>query len=118
MAAGRQKTRVSIPMEIASSILYEHDHTCCVCTEPNKPVQIHHIDEDPANNDPGNLAVLCLICHDHTQVTGGFGRKRCAPEITRYRDTWLERVRHRRSEADNRWIELTGSPLKHPVREI
>lgn len=24
---------------------------------------VHHIDYDPSNNDPGNLAVLCQGCH-------------------------------------------------------
>jgi hypothetical protein len=50
------------------------NNTCCRCRTPGRPIQIHHIDGDPANNAEENLAVLCLDCHDDTLVTGGFGR--------------------------------------------
>ncbi len=55
--------------------MFASDSTCCVCRERGKAVQVHHIDEDPSNNTPANLAVLCLECHNQTQVSGGFGRK-------------------------------------------
>lgn len=31
------------------------DHICCI--------EIHHIDEDPTNNDPKNIRVCCCNCH-------------------------------------------------------
>jgi DNA-binding Lrp family transcriptional regulator len=57
-----------------------------------KPFQIHHIDENPANNEFRNLAVLCLECHNETQIRGGFGRKLNADQIILYRDDWLIQV--------------------------
>jgi hypothetical protein len=45
---------------------------------------------------------LCVVCHDQTQVTGGFGRKLNAGQITRYRNDWLALVEARR----------TGKPVK------
>lgn len=94
------KTRTPIPEEIAASVLFGSDRTCCVCQTPGKPTQIHHVDEDPSNNDEANLCVLCLLCHDDTQVKGGFGRKLNAALVSQYRDNWCERVRKRRERAD------------------
>ena len=65
-----RKNRVTIPKDIADKVMFNHNNTCCVCRIPNKETQIHHIDENPANNDIDNLAVLCLECHNKTQITG------------------------------------------------
>jgi hypothetical protein len=73
-----RKIRISVPEEVAAEVLVASDHTCCKCEERGLPVQIHHIDENPANGDPLNLGVLCLRCHDETQVKGGL----CPSPIT------------------------------------
>lgn len=90
-----RKVRVEIPIDISAKVLFDSDRTCCICRE-KKAVQIHHIDEDPANNDPKNLAVLCFDCHHDTQIRGGFGRKLDAEQVRLYRDDWLNQVRRRR----------------------
>jgi len=69
-------------------------------------VQIHHIDENPANNSVEILAVLCLLCHNDTMATGGFGKKLKEPEVIKYRDDWVTRVRNRRDEADKIAIQV------------
>lgn len=93
-----RKRRVPIPPEVSAAVRHASDNTCCKCRNPGQPVQIHHIDEDPANNTPVNLAVLCLTCHDQTQTHGGFGRRLDAPLVIKYRDEWLEMVRTKRSQ--------------------
>lgn len=91
--------------------MYQQDHTCCKCNVRGLPVQIHHIDEDPSNNDPSNLAVLCSNCHDGTMISGGFGRKLNAPLVTQYRDEWIKRVANRRDEADKLAASaMSGAP--------
>jgi hypothetical protein len=95
-----KKLRVSIPDDIAADILFLSDRTCCVCNTRGKQVQIHHIDENPANNDIDNLSVLCFDCHDQTMIKGGFGRKLDAKQIIMYRSEWLERVKNRKVKAD------------------
>ena len=30
------------------------------------PLEVHHADGNPANNDPGNLTTLCRRCHIET----------------------------------------------------
>jgi hypothetical protein len=94
------KQRIEIQPEIVARILVASSRTCCVCNEPGKGIQIHHIDEDPSNNDPSNLAVLCFDCHGQTQIKGGFGRKLDADQILLFKAQWDNRVRERRAKAD------------------
>jgi hypothetical protein len=92
--------RVPIPVAVSAQVLFAHDRTCCVCNQPGLATQIHHIDDDPSNNDSENLAVLCLQHHEETQVRGGFGKKLKADDVRVYRADWLARVAKRREEAD------------------
>ncbi len=96
-----KKNRTKIPTEIATEILFLSDRTCCVCNIRGKNVQIHHIDENPSNNDIKNLSVLCLECHNDTMIKGGFGRKLDANQVIKYRNEWLERVQKRKEKADD-----------------
>ena len=95
-----KKVRTPIPTDLSASILFASDKTCCVCRDRGKPIQIHHIDENPSNNNPDHLSVLCLICHNETQVSGGFGKQLTEPVVRQYRDDWLLRVQARRDDAD------------------
>lgn len=81
----------------APHVLFASDRTCCVCRTPAKAVQIHHIDGNRDNNEPNNLAVLCLDCHNATQIQGGFTRKLDSDQIILYRDDWQRIVSHRRA---------------------
>jgi len=94
-----KKQREPIPSELAARVLFASDRTCCVCRAPGKPVQIHHIDDDPSHNDPANLAVLCFDCHRDTQIRGGFDRKLDADQVTLYRDDWVRKVAEQRASS-------------------
>jgi Protein of unknown function (DUF3298) len=92
-----RKERSEIPAEVAARVLFLSDRTCCVCREGRKPIQIHHLNEDPSNSEEANLAVLCLECHRDTQIRGGFDRKLDAHQIVLYREDWnavVDRRRH------------------------
>lgn len=93
----QQKVRVPIPEDVAAEVLFRSDRTCCVCHKAGRQVQIHHINENPADNNPFNLAVLCLECHGQTQISGGFGRRLNAKLVTLYRDHWVNVVEMRRT---------------------
>jgi hypothetical protein len=86
------KARSPIPTLEATEALFLSDHTCCICRQRGKSVQIHHINENPNDHRLENLAVLCFEDHDRTQTRGGFGRHLLAPEVVRYRDDWLDIV--------------------------
>jgi hypothetical protein len=94
------KVRVSVPEELKAKVLFASDHTCCVCQERGVAVQMHHLDENPTENREDNLAVLCLECHNRTQLTGGFGRHLARQDVVTYRDDWVRRVKNRRDLAD------------------
>jgi tetratricopeptide (TPR) repeat protein len=93
----KKKARTPIPSEMAARVLFLSDRTCCVCRVQGKPVQIHHIDENPSNNSFKNLAVLCFDCHRETQIRGGFDRKLDADQVTLYRDDWYRTVAQQRA---------------------
>lgn len=94
----QRKQRIEIPSDVAAQVLFESDRTCCVCRVRGKPVQIHHIDDDPSNSSPANLAVLCFDCHRDTQIRGGFDRKLDAAQIKKYKADWVKRVQSKRNE--------------------
>src|SRR5260370_38466203 len=98
----RSKKRIDIPVELAARVLFKADRTCCVCRTAGKPVQLHHIDEDPSNTVERNLAVLCLECHTDTMIRGGFHRKLDSDQVVLYRDDWNQVVAQRRAATDAR----------------
>lgn len=104
----QKKDRVDIPKDISDEVIVAHNNTCCVCNTPNKTIHIHHIDENPANNDKNNLAVLCVDCHSKAHMKGGFGRQLNAGQITKYRDEWVEIVKQRK-----RNLVLPASAIEH-----
>jgi hypothetical protein len=55
------KKRVTIPKTVQDSVLKEFNHRCALCGEARP--HLHHLDEDPSNNDPQNLIPLCPNCH-------------------------------------------------------
>lgn len=109
--------RIPIPDEIAAAVLVAADRTCCVCNSRGRPVQIHHIDGDAANNELTNLAILCLECHNATLLRGGFGRHLTAAQVFKYRDNWNARVELRRAEADKLASQLPAVPPPSTARE-
>jgi hypothetical protein len=50
-----------------------------------KPGQIAHIDQDPANNDPGNLVWLCLEHHDQYDSRTSQSKGLTADEVKHHR---------------------------------
>lgn len=105
MARPPRKARSAVPLDTSAEVMYLSDRTCCVCQVPGKRLQIHHIDENPANHEADNLAPLCFDCHDDTQIRGGFGRTLDAAQVRRARLDWFERVAARRKRADDLTVQ-------------
>jgi len=105
-----KKNRVTIPPVLAAKALFLSDRICCVCRVKGKPVQIHHIDDNPANNVLHNYAVLCFDCHTETQISGGFHRKLNADQVILYRDDWLNVVSRQRAASPNRISDFDSIP--------
>jgi hypothetical protein len=110
-----QKERNEIPADVAARVQFRSNRICCVCNEPRKAIQIHHIDEDPSNNDEQNLAVLCIECHDQTQIRGGFGRKLDRHQVTLYRDNWYASVECSRQQTEGTQRQKTFPGAPHAI---
>ncbi|MFM9909208.1 MAG: HNH endonuclease [Chitinophagaceae bacterium] len=70
--AGNKKIRKPIPQEkkVRAFLQKEINSQCPFC--PSEDVgyfEIHHIDEDPSNNEINNLLLLCPTCH--SKITKG-----------------------------------------------
>lgn len=57
------KQRVTIPQRVRNQVMNEYRHQCAICGKNQPEPHLHHIDEDPANNDPQNLLPLCPNHH-------------------------------------------------------
>ena len=102
--------------EECAAILVACDRTCCVCRIGGKAVQLHHLDEDRSNANLDNFAVLCVDCHNDTQLRGGFGRRLNEAQIRRYREEWTNAVAERLQTASKQACTgeiVIGAP---PVR--
>ncbi|WP_420645773.1 HNH endonuclease [Candidatus Leptofilum sp.] len=56
-----KKSRTTIPPKIREQVLKEFNYRCAICGADK--LHLHHIDENPSNNDPENLIPLCPNCH-------------------------------------------------------
>jgi hypothetical protein len=84
---GRMPPRPTVPAGVRREILIEANYRCAVprCMTA-LAIDVHHIDEDPSNNDPSNLIALCPTCHN------AFHRKVYAVEAIRFWKLMLQQL--------------------------
>ncbi|MCH8149149.1 MAG: HNH endonuclease [Planctomycetes bacterium] len=100
------KTRTPIPDALAAEVMFASDRTCCVCRDPNRKTEIHHIDGDPSNNDRSNLAVVCKDDHSEAHTKQAFARN-LTPEVIRlYNESWRAVVRARLSPGGDQALKF------------
>ena len=80
------KTRSAIPRRVRDTVLKEFAYRCAVCGAEQP--HLHHIDEQPDNNDPLNLIPLCPNCH----LTDQHDAANAAPQA---RLRFFRRYKHR-----------------------
>lgn len=88
--------RKKIPKNIEEEILFNSNHTCCICRGKRKDVVIHHIDGNNSNNEQENLAVVCLDCHSKITGRRGLGKAFKPGEVKRYKRAWEKQVQDMR----------------------
>lgn len=110
--------RTTIPNNTAVQLLFANRRRCCICREARKPVHIHHIDEDPSNNEWDNLAVLCL--DHHSDVTGnqGLGRNYTQAEISLYKENWEEQCARWRSNSEADTGSMREDETVEPIQSF
>lgn len=49
----------------------EYPHKCAICgwCEDERILEVHHVDENRANNEITNLIILCPICHRYISLS-------------------------------------------------
>lgn len=64
------KPRKPIPAKLRAALQQEIGSACPICTNTDVGhFDVHHIDENPENNEPSNLLMLCKGCH--SKITKG-----------------------------------------------
>jgi len=87
--------RQKVPTALEAHLLFEADHTCCICHEKGNDVQIHHISGRHRSTDD-NLIVVCVNFHSRIERKGGLGKKFTPAELKRYKAQWTGEVKRRR----------------------
>jgi len=82
----KMPNRKSVPEKLRIEVMSKANNRCCVCQTPF--FQIHHLDGDPSNNDPDNLAPLCPNCHDQADLKRSLSNSLTADRIRALRDRW------------------------------
>jgi len=88
------KERKPISETIKHEVISRCNNRCCVCQTPF--IVIHHIDEDPSNNQIDNLAPLCPNCHSQAHSSSQMTTNLTSSRITTLRDKWYEYCVRRR----------------------
>lgn len=101
-----KKERTKISDDLAAEIMFNSDKTCCVCRITDRKVQIHHIDNNPANDNVVNLAVLCNDCHSEAHTNHAFTRNLTPELIQKYNESWKATVKARLEIGGIEGIEL------------
>ncbi len=95
------KSRPPIPDETVNQLMACCGHRCCLDHEEfsNSPLDIHHLDENPNNNEFDNLMPICKNCH-HGKIhnTASFSRKYTSEELKLIKDDWYRRIDEQRKE--------------------
>lgn len=88
------KSRKKIPGHIEADIMFKSHLQCCVCQQ--KGDHIHHIDENPSNNNLDNLILLCFKHHELATIKGNLSKKLTKPTLLKYREEHYRNIENER----------------------
>ena len=106
--------RIAVPSDIQDQVILLARRRCCVCfglcgDVDVKAGQIAHVDHNHNNNEPDNLAFLCLDHHDQYDSKTSQSKGLRENEIRRYRTELYTNVSAALSRAEAKFLELFGS---------
>jgi len=87
--------RQKIPADLEARLLFDADHSCCICHDKGNDVQLHHI-SGRHHSTYDDLVVLCVNCHSRVERGGGLGKGFTPTELKRYKAQWTKEVKRRR----------------------
>jgi hypothetical protein len=103
--------RRKVPASVQTEVLVRSRRRCCVCfgldrNQSLKEGQIAHLDGNRNNNDPSNLAFLCLDHHNKYDGQTSQAKGLTPGEVARYREELHSRIRM------NLWFENPPTKVK------
>ncbi|MBK8088889.1 MAG: HNH endonuclease [Chitinophagaceae bacterium] len=99
------KKRITIPNKTKALLQQEIDSKCPVCDSLDVDhFELHHMDENPENNEQANLLMLCPICH--SRITKG---DISPQEVAAIKQTITLKAKLRRSPQAAKIIKINGS---------
>ena len=111
------KRRRAVDQETVDELMFRNRHTCCICRDSSKHVQVHHIDGDSSNSHIDNLAVLCLDCHSRVSSDEGLGRRFTTGEVRKYKREW-ESLNLSKLEAKPKIDEVQAAILRADISRL
>jgi len=93
-----KKKRIQIPDNIESSVMFDSNMKCCVCTN-RKGDHIHHLDSHTSNFEYNNLALLCVRHHELAGITNNITKKLSKATIIKYRSHHYQVITNARKKA-------------------
>jgi len=114
---GRRK---KIPPEVVADVTSASRRRCCICfaldqDDREKRGQIAHLDRDPSNNAPENLAFFCLPHHDDYDTPRSQSKGLTIDEVKRYRTELLAFVAQKLPAPDHEIVAALMSALDRPA---
>lgn len=112
MSSNAGPDRPKVPAGVLAAVWVAAARRCVVCGAP--AVHTHHIDGNPANNNPKNLAPVCFDHHDAATRTGGLKKKISATEMRAHKAEWEQKVKNGSIQP----LAPAGPDVKAKVEEV
>jgi hypothetical protein len=86
----RKGGRAAIPRGSLFQVLWANRFACCVCRDPSRLIQVHHIVGWAESHDhrPQNLAVLCTEHHARAESKGRMNQNLTPQLLREYKQKW------------------------------
>jgi len=107
----KSNSRKKISTNVESEVMFMSNLQCCI--DSKRGMHIHHIDENPQNNELDNLVLLCFECHDRASIKGGLSKKLSAKTIIKFRDHHYKVIETER----NKSLDLVTKKITNPSYE-
>lgn len=112
--------RKKIPADVVADITSACRRRCSICfaldkDDKEKRGQIAHLDHDPSNNAPDNLAFLCLHHHDDYDTRRSQSKGLTIDEVKRYRTELLAFVAQTLPPPDDEIVAALMYALDRPA---
>ena len=114
------RRRAAISAEVVADVLAASRRRCCICLalggdDAEKSGQVAHLDRDPSNDDPDNLAFLCLEHHDKYDSRPRQSKGLTIAEVKRYRTELLAHLARSAVWTDDEIVKALMPALDRPA---